>query len=176
MTAQTTGFRRLACCVISTALLAACAGCNGSSEPALANAQPSPSALAHLVLDAFARGDRATLQALALDESEFRVHVWPSLPAARPERNLPFSYVWGELKQKSEASLASTLARSGGHRYALVDVQFADAPTDYAGFVVHGGTTLVVRNESGTQETVRVCGSLLEKDGVWKVFSYVVDD
>lgn len=162
--------------IVAFAVLSAVAACNGSSEPALGNAQTSASALAHLVLDAIARRDQATLHALALDESEFRVHVWPSLPAARPERNLPFSYVWGELKQKSDASLASTLARYGGRRYALVDVQFAGTPTDYAGYLVHGGTTLVVRNESGEQESVRVCGSLLEKDGVWKVFSYVVDD
>ena len=26
------------------------------------------------------------------------------------------------------------------------------------------------------QPTLRVCGSFIEKDGVWKVFSYVVDD
>ncbi len=104
------------------------------------------------------------------------MHVWPSLPAARPERNLPFSYVWGDLKQKSDAGLAVTLARYGGLRYALVDVQFGTTPTELAGYLVHGGTTLVVRNESGAQETVRVCGSLIEKDRVWKVFSYVVVD
>lgn len=162
--------------IVGLALLSVVAACNGSSEPALTDAQPSASALAHLVLDAIARRDEATLRALALDESEFKVHVWPSLPSARPERNLPFSYVWGDLKQKSDAGLAVTLARHGGRRYALVDVQFERTPTEYAGYLVHGGTTFVVQNASGTKETVRVCGSLLEKDRVWKVFSYVVDD
>lgn len=162
--------------LMAVPLLMALVACDGESEPPLANAQPSASALAHLVLDALTRRDGATLRALALDESEFRVHVWPSLPAARPERNLPFSYVWGDLKQKSDTSLASALAQHGGHRYALVDVQFKGNPTEYAGYLVHGGTTFVVRNELGAQETVRVCGSLIEKSGAWKVFSYVVDD
>ena len=77
--------------------------------PPLANTSASPEALAAAVLDALARGDRARLDALALTEQEFRDHVWPDLPAARPERNLPFSYVWGDLHQKSNLSLAQTL-------------------------------------------------------------------
>lgn len=142
----------------------------------LANGQPSSSALADAVLDALARRDATALRALALDESEFRAHVWPSLPSARPERNLPFSYVWGELRQKSDASLAETLTKRGGRRYQLVDVRFEGESTQYSGYVVHRGTVLRVRNDAGEEESIRVCGSLLEKDGVWKVFSYVVDD
>ncbi len=56
------------------------------------------------------------LRDLALNEIEFREQVWPELPAARPERNLPFSYVWGDLRQKSDANLERTLARHGGRR------------------------------------------------------------
>ena len=59
----------------------------------------------------WSRRDRARLDALALSEQEFRDHVWPDLPAARPERNLPFSYVWGDLHQKSNISLARDAAR-----------------------------------------------------------------
>ena len=29
---------------------------------------------------------------------------------------------------------------------------------------------------SGGSSELRVCGSFIEKDGVWKVFSYVVDE
>lgn len=152
------------------------AACNGSSQPPLRDAQPTARALAQLVLDGIARRDPATLQALALDEAEFKVHVWPSLPAARPERNLPFSYVWGDLRQKSDAALSRTLANYGGRRFELVDVRFGEPPAQYAEFIVHGDTELVVKNDAGAQETIRVCGSLLEKDRVWKVFSYVVED
>jgi hypothetical protein len=156
-------------------LVTSLAACNGS-KPQLNEAQPSARAVAQLVLDAIARRDETTLRALALDEAEFKVHVWPSLPAARPERNLPFSYVWGDLRQKSEAGLSRTLGQYGGWRFELVDVRFSESPAQYAEFIVHGGTSLVVKNDAGEQETIRVCGSLLEKDGAWKVFSYVVDD
>jgi hypothetical protein len=142
--------------------------------PALANAWPSPESLAAAVLDAFARSDRARLDALALNEQEFRDHVWPDLPAARPERNLPFSYVWGDLRQKSDISLSRTFAAQAGKRYTLRRVTFA-GKTNYARYVVHRQARFEVTDADGTPTSLSVSGSFLEKDGAWKVFSYVVD-
>ena len=142
--------------------------------PPLATTHESPEALASAVLDAVADGDRERLEALALDESEFRDHVWPSLPAAREERNLPFSYVWGDLRQKSSQSLDATLAGHGGQRYELEQVDF-EGVTDYGPYRVHRRASFVVRGGTVTSP-LRLCGSMIEKDGRWKVFSYVVDD
>jgi hypothetical protein len=128
------------------------------------------------VLDGIARRDTTTLRALALNEQEFREHIWPELPASQPERNLPFSYVWGELRQKSEISLAQTIARYGGRRYALVSVRFAGDTTRYPSYTVYRETVLKVRDDQGVEADLRVFGSSLEKDDTWKVFSYVVDD
>jgi hypothetical protein len=33
-----------------------------------------------------------------------------------------------------------------------------------------------VRDTAGQEQALRVCGSFIEKDGAWKVFSFVVDD
>ena len=144
--------------------------------PPLANTFPSSDALARAVLDAVERRDEPALRNLGLSEHEFRAHVWPSLPAARPERNLPFTYVWGDLKQKSDASLAVTLDGHGGRHYELNAVKFAAPPTDYAAFRVHRDPTFVVRDETTETREARLTGSLIEKDGRWKVFSYVIDD
>lgn len=152
-----------------------CASAACGSVPSMANAMGSPEALASAVLDALARGDRTRLDALALNEREFRDHVWPDLPAARPERNLPFSYVWGDLHQKSNMSLARTLIAQRGKRHTLQRVTFAGT-TKYANYVVHRDAKFVVADPSGASTDLRVCGSFLEKDGVWKVFSYVVDE
>lgn len=151
-----------------------CAGAACSSMPPLANAFDSSEALASAVLDALARNDRPRLDALALTEQEFRDHAWPDLPAARPERNLPFSYVWGDLHQKSNLSLARALQHYGNKRYTLTRVRFSGT-TSYARYVVHGDATFEVTDTTGTPTSLRVCGSFIEKDGVWKVFSYVVD-
>ena len=115
------------------------------------------------------------LEAIALNETEFRDHVWPQLPASRPERNLPFSYVWGDLRQKSALALDRVMSREGGKRYELIDVRFA-GDSDYHTYRVHREATLRVRDAAGTELDLQVCGSMLEQDGVWKVFSYVVDD
>ena len=150
-------------------------GATGCSRvPPLANTSASQEALASDVLEALSRRDRARLDAIAVTEQEFRDHVWPDLPAARPERNMPFSYVWGDLHQKSSLSLTRTLQTHGGRRYALKRLTFA-GKTNYAHYVVHRDATFEVADTSGGTTSVRVCGSFLEKDGAWKVFSYVVD-
>lgn len=146
-----------------------------SSVPPLADTHPSAAAVVRAVLDAIERRDVARLQSLALSEQEFRDHVWPALPAARPERNLPFSYVWGDLRQKSQSKLGETLAKYGGQRFSLLNVAFA-GETGYQSYRVHREAKLRVRDASGTETEIRVCGSMIEKDGAWKVFSYVIDD
>lgn len=147
--------------------------CSPSRTP-LEGTHHSPLAVAQAVLDAVAANDAVALQALALSEQEFRQHVWPELPAARPERNLPFSYVWGDLRQKSTSGLQATLSRHGGRRYTLEDVRFS-GETRYPGYTVHRDAAFVVHGSDGPEE-LRLCGSMIEQDGRWKVFSYVVGD
>jgi hypothetical protein len=143
--------------------------------PPLEHGQPSADAVARAVLDALQRRDVAALQALALDEQEFRDHVWPELPAARPERNLPFSYVWGDLHQKSAAALAGVAAAYGGQRYTLKSVRFRGPTSQYDTYLVHRDAELTLQDAAGSEQNARFFGSVLEKDGQFKVFSYVVD-
>jgi hypothetical protein len=149
------------------------AGCN--RVPDLANTYPSADEVARAVLGALERRDRAALEALSLNETEFRDHVWPGLPAARPERNLPFSYVWGDLRQKSNAGLSRTLSEHGGRRYELTRVTFA-GQTAFGAYTVHRQATLHVTDASAATLDLRVLGSMIAMDAEWKVFSYVVDD
>ena len=151
--------------------LAAC-----DTRTPLANVEASPEALGRRVLAAVERRDIDGLRNLALSEREFREHVWPELPAARPERNLPFAYVWGDLHQKSAAALVSTLAEFGGRQLELVSVRSAGAVTQYNSYIVRRQTELTVRDEAGNLEQIRLFGSMIEQGGAFKVFSFVVDD
>lgn len=157
-------------------LLVLTGACSESGARALPNAKPSSSALGHAVLDALARRDVGALRALALGEREFREHVWPELPAARPERNLPLSYVWGDLQQKSEQSLQRILMASGGRPYELLELRFDGEVTPYQTYRVHQNAVFIVRERGGVPTELRLCGSMLEKYGAWKVFSFVVED
>ena len=152
------------------------AGLVACGSPPLRHTYQSADALARAVLDALQAGDEPALRMLALDETEFRAHVWPGLPAARTERNLPFSYVWGDLKQKSDQSRRAIIAQHRSRRFELIRLTFAQPPVDYPGFRVHREPTLHVCDSSGMAEAVRVSGSFIEMKGAWKVFSFVVDD
>ena len=160
-----------------TVVLALCAGVASGCSPRreLTAAFDSPEALARAVLESVARRDRAALERLALSEAEFRGVIWPELPAARPERNLPPDYVWRDLRQKSQASLSEVLARYGGRRYTLERIAFRSGSSRYRSFEVNRDTELVVRDESGAVERIRLFGSLLERAGRHKVFSFVID-
>jgi hypothetical protein len=154
-------------------LLVAALAC---SPPPLANAHHSADGLVRDVLEAFAARDDQRLRGLALTEEEFRRRVWPSLPAARPERNLPFSYVWGDLQQKSESRLRTVLAVHGGRPYHLSAIRFAGGTTEYPGFRVHRDAVLTVRDTAGARHDLRLFGSVLEMNGAWKVFSFNAAD
>ena len=135
----------------------------------------SPADLAGAVLAAIAAKDRPALEALALSEREFRERVWPELPSSRPERNLPFEYVWGDLHQKSHGHLRQTLGQHGGRRYTLIDIEFLGESTSYTTFDVSRKAQLRVRDERGEELVIRLFGSVLCSGSEYKIFSYVVD-
>lgn len=150
-------------------------GVVGCGPHGLSDVQPTSDALAREVLTAISRKDASRLRALAISEEEFEHRVWPGLPAARPERNLPWSYVWMDLTQKSEAMLSRTLNEHGGRLYELQAVKFEGDTSHHGSFRVHRETVLTVRNTEGDSLDLRVFGATIEADGGWKVFSYVVD-
>ena len=144
--------------------------------PPLADTYGSAEALAEEVLRAVGVGDVTALRRAALTADEFRTHVWPSLPVAGSERNVPFDFVWRRLRQNSDGYLRQTVARYQGHDLTLVGVEFAGDTSDYGPVQVHRETWLRVRDAEGTESTVRLFGSTIEQDGRYKVFSFVVDD
>jgi hypothetical protein len=154
------------------AIVVAGAGCR---QP-LQQARPSVETLAQDVLTSLENRDTDRLRALALDETEFREVIWPELPAARPERNLTADYVWGEQRIKSEAGLQGVLSEHGGHALRLVRVEFRGETTQQRTFLVRRNPVVVIRDAStGGEQTVKLFGSIVERDGGFKIFSYNVD-
>jgi hypothetical protein len=149
------------------------ASCGGAP---LSYSFESAEAMSRAVLEAVEQHDRDALRALALNKEEFTEHVWPQLPAARPERNLSPSFVWMSLNQKSSIMLRHVLAAHGGKKYQLVRVHFLGQTTQFGSFQVHRDGELTVKDAQGREQQVRMFGSVLQKNGRYKVFSYVIDD
>jgi hypothetical protein len=163
------------------AAVIATAACSAPSEPTravtpLSNTFDSSEALARAVLAALEQRDLDGLRALQLSETEYREHVWPELPVSRPERNVPFDYAWGQLKQRSDGSLQDIFARYAGRRLALVSTRFTGETTKYTTFAVMRESEVVARDDTGRDLILRLYGSAMVKDGRYKMFSYVVDD
>ena len=154
-------------------LILALAGCG--APPPLANTHPSPEALAEAVLDALDDDDANRLAALALDGQEFRDVVWPELPSSRPERGVPVSYAWADLRQKSANALRRLVSQWGGHRFTLLGVAWDGETTDYGPYLVHRETRLRLLDETGREVEMHLYGSTLVRGEEHKVFSYVVD-
>ena len=171
---------RLAAVLAATAAILA--GC-GSRTPAEAPEPPpiaggffdSPEDAAAEALTLIEAGDAAGLARIALTERDFRESVYPRLPASRPERNTSADFLWEMLHQRSRNSLAMTLARHRGRRYELVAVDFHGETTDYGAFRVHRETVLTVRDPDGERAALRIFGSMLEREGRYRIFSFVTD-
>ena len=137
--------------------------------------EPSAEHVARAVLAAVERQDVARLRLLAISEREFQTRVWPGLPAARPERNLSWNYVWMDLRQKSNAILKRTLSEHGGRHYELETLRFLGESTNHGDYRVHRTALLLVRDAAGSSHELKLFGSMIETDGGWKVFSYLAD-
>ena len=168
----------MACIMAAVIVTAACsAPAEPTSAPApLSSTFESPDALARAVLSALERKDLAALRALPLSEAEYREHVWPELPVSRPERNVPFDYSWGQMKQRSDGSLQQTFARYSGKPLVFVQTRFTGETTRYATFSVMRDSEIIARDETGRDLVLRLYGSAMVKDGRYKMFSFVVDD
>ena len=169
---------------VRLALLAAVvltAACSAPAEPTRAAAPlshtfESPEALAQAVLSRLAAKDLDGLKALPLSETEFRVHVWPELPVSRPERNVPFEYAWGQMKQRSDGNLEATFARYAGKPLKFLRTRYTGETTTYQTFSVRRESEIIAADETGRELILRLFGSVMVKDGRYKMFSYVIDE
>jgi hypothetical protein len=181
--AMTLASGRASAAVVAAGLAAVMlsAACFAPADSALAvaplsNTFDSPDALAQAVLAALARRDLNRLRSLALTESEFRDHVWPELPASRPERKVPFGYAWGQLKQRSDGYLQQTFARHAGKPLTFVRTAYTGETTPYTSFAVMRESEVIAADATGRELVLRLYGSAMVKDGRYKLFSYVIDD
>jgi hypothetical protein len=165
----------LAGLLISAIVLFASLNAARARPAPLANTISSPEQLAAMVIEAMRAGDLDRLRALALTRDEFLSYVWPYLPVSRPEVNMPFDFAWNLLQQKSEGFLRQTIANVEDVPQ-LRRVEFVGETTDYGDVTVHRESELVVIDDNGEDRRIRLLGSMIEQDGQWKVFSYVVGD
>ena len=129
-------------------------------------------------LDALARSDARALDALRVNEAEYRGLIVPgSVEAGRPPQVLSeeaSEYFWETLHTKSSYGRQSLLSGFGGRRLEIVSVTFEKGVKQWANHRAHRRLRLVVRDESG-EERELATGSIAELDGRFKFISFIRD-
>lgn len=144
--------------------------------PKLRHGASSPEELARKVLDGLQAGDLPALESLALSADEFREFVWPELPASNPKTNVPLDFVWGEVRMRSSARLQQMLRTLKGESFSLVRVSHRGPRTDYRTHRAYSDFEIILRDPGGREREYLLFGTLVEMDGVWKVYSYAPYD
>jgi hypothetical protein len=151
-------------------------GCRiaGGDARVLRHAQPSAEALAGQVLEALRERDEPSLKNLVLTKEEFCNYVWPELPSSRI-KNLTCDWVWSSYGPSNAAGLRHILGVHGGNQYRLVRVRFARGTTEYESFKVHEDARVVVADSAGRERELKLFGSILDYEGQFKLFSFIID-
>lgn len=140
----------------------------------LANAYTSAEALAKHFLAALASKDTESIKLLRLTKQEFCDYVWPDLPSSRLP-NVSCDWAWDQATLNSLSGLTEMLARHENKKYEFLSLRFAKGTETYPSYKVHKETWLRVRDETGKESELRLFGSMLEMDGKFKLFSFVID-
>lgn len=158
------------------ALLPGCSWRVPADTARLHSGMRSQKALAEAVLDAVRRHDLQALAGLALSREEFRQSVWPELPVSNPKTNVSVDFVWNELHFRSMSRMHGIFSELGGKRIHLVRVAHRGKVTEYATHRAYPDMEVRIRDEAGKEIEYPLFGTLIEMDGVWKVYSYAPTD
>lgn len=144
-----------------------------SNPVELESGQPSIRALAELALQAIEARDLEALNSLRVTEQEYKKVFFPEFPEAQPGHNLSSDFQWFHLNMKSLKGLKDAIEEYGGQSFELMDIVVTQGTQEYKSFKAHKKVELKVRRATDGQELqIRVFGSVVERYGQFKIFSF----
>ena len=136
----------------------------------LAHSGDSIDDLAKRVLTAIESNDIKKLDVLRINRDEFKNYLWPEFPASKS--NVPFDFAWDNLNGKTIKGMTRAVTDFGGQAFTLLDVSFEKGDENYGTFRIYPSALLHVVGSDGKERTLTFCGSVVEKDGEFKLLSY----
>jgi len=123
---------------------------------------------------ALSASDRAALDRFCITREEYLQLVWPQLPVSKIEQwKKQSGFIWTQHAAKSDSGLRQLLANYGGLRLAVRSVAFTTPAQEYDGaFRLHVRPAIAATDQSGAGMAPTLFGSLIERSGRFKVFSY----
>lgn len=126
--------------------------------------------LVQRILHHLHRNQDDSLQALCVDDFEFRRILWREFPQSRPATGLQWVDAWKILGARLHAGCVHAVRDHGGHVYTLVSVK-ADTVQQFRNFRLHRGMHIVVRSDEGQTLDMVWLRTVAERRGRFKIYS-----
>jgi hypothetical protein len=119
-------------------------------------------------------GDGAHLENLDLGYEEWVKFCWPEFPESRPAPQVPPEEAFFFMHRTSQAGIGRGLSDYAGMDLTPLSVQFHPGVSRYANFnLYHNMRILAVpRDGAGPPVEIGFVRSVIERNGIWKVFTY----
>ncbi|MBY0279092.1 hypothetical protein K2Z84_27480 [Candidatus Binatia bacterium] len=122
--------------------------------------------------------DVAALEALRVDETEYRKIIMPgSVKPGQPPQKLSAAadqYFWESLDTKSKYGGRALIAGYGGRKYRVTDVTWKKGVGEWAWFRCYDRLQLTMVDEDGAEHVLE-SGSVADVDGRFKFISFIRD-
>jgi hypothetical protein len=138
----------------------------------LSEGMPSRDGLVREFVRAVESSDTAALGRIAVSSAEFGWLIYPSSEYTKPPMRQAPEIVWLLRTNESDQGLRRVLERHGGQPLRYLRHTCNTAPTTQGQNRFWTGCVLHSRSEAGPVVRQRLFGTLVERDGVWKVLSY----
>ena len=132
----------------------------------------SPTQLGLAVVDALNRKNIEDLNRLRVQREAFMDWIWPAFPASRPPSNFPGDFAWSNMNRKCNTGMKKWIVRYGGRNLKFVSIRFDRPSEPYDGFQLLRGTVLTLQNTAGEKRELKILGSVVAKNGRYKLLSY----
>ena len=130
----------------------------------------SPDRLGKAVIEALNTGDGEALHALRVSKDVYVEELYPSFPSSR--NNFAANFAWGNLNKKCVVGVKKWISRFGQQDYQYAGIRFERPREFYGGFSLLRGTVLEVKKPDGTEQDLRILGSVVVRDGSHTLLSY----
>jgi hypothetical protein len=111
-----------------------------------------------------------SIRALCVNDSEFRVILWPEFPQSRPATGLTWVDAWRILFARLNGGSVAAVNDYGGHRYEFQRFEHETVAV-YKNFKLHNRLVLVAKDEAGEIHRWNWLRSVAERNGVFKIYS-----
>lgn len=143
----------------------------GEAVGKLSNGSSSREALTQRFMSAVQHNDSTELRRMVLAPREFADLVYPESPYTHPPYRQSPAIVWYQIQNGSVTGLTRLLRRLGGQALSYVDSKCDKKPDRQGRNAIWTNCTVRV-SAAGETSRHRLFGSIIERDGTFKIVSY----